>query len=256
MRRLLQLRASCIAVALASLLGLAARSHAEEVLLFAAASLTDAMKELGAAFEKRTGDHVAMGFGASSDLARQIEAGAPADVFFSADAAKVEQLEKAGLVDPAERREVLSNVLVVVVPADAKTTIGEPRDLTKLGRVALGNPDSVPVGIYAKKWLESVGIWQELSSKIVPTVDVRASLAAAESGHVEAAIVYATDAAISKRVRVAYRVPRDQGPPIAYVLAPIKTSKKPAARELTRFLGSREAAPTYERLGFIVRPPS
>lgn len=247
-------RTTFLAMALASALVAAVPARGEEVLVFAAASLTDALKELGAAFERRGVDRVSFSFGASSDLARQIKAGAPADVFFSADAARMDEVQQAGLVDAGERRDVLSNVLVVVVPHDARTTIAAPADLTKLARLALANPESVPAGVYARTWLQSLGLWERVKDKVVPTLDVRAALAAVEAAHADAGIVYATDAGISKRVRVAYRVPRDQGPPIVYVLAPLEASKKRAARELVRFLGSRDAAPTWERFGFLVLP--
>jgi molybdate transport system substrate-binding protein len=235
-------------------LGWCAPARAAELLAFAAASLTDAMTELGKTFEQRSGDMVRFSFGASSDLARQIEAGAPADVFFSADAARMDQLEQAALVDKADRRDVLSNDLVVIVPADAQTTITGPADLTKLEHLVLANPDSVPAGVYARTWLQSLGFWDRVKDEVVPTVDVRAALAAVDAGHAEAGIVYATDAAITKGVRVAYRVPREQAPPIVYVLAPLKASKNPAARELVSFLASHDAAATYQRLGFIVLP--
>jgi molybdate transport system substrate-binding protein len=236
------------------MLGCGAPARAAEVLAFAAASLTDAMTELGKTFEHTTGDTVRFSFGASSDLARQIQAGAPADVFFSADSARVDQLEQAGLVDKADRRDVLSNDLVVIVPADAKTTITGPADLTALENLVLANPDSVPAGVYARTWLQSLGFWDRVKDRVVPTLDVRAALAAVGAGHAEAGIVYATDAAITKGVRVAYGAPREQAPPIVYVLAALKESKNPAARELVRFLSSHDAAATYRRFGFIVLP--
>jgi molybdate transport system substrate-binding protein len=246
-------RVGAAAAILASLLAITP-ARGEDLLVSAAASLTDALTELGAAFQRRTGDHVAFSFGASSDLARQIEAGAPADVFFSADAARMDQLEHAGLVDPSERRDVLSNTLVVIVPADAKTTIAAPDDLAKVEHLVLANPESVPAGVYARTWLQSRGLWERVKDRVVPALDVRAALAAVEAGHGDAGIVYATDAAITKRVRVAYRVPREQGPPIVYVLAPLKASKKPGARTLAAFLAFHDAAATYERYGFIVLP--
>jgi len=227
---------------------------ADDVLVFAAASLTEVLRELGASYEMAHADHVAFNFGASSDLARQITAGAPADAFFSADAARMEELEQAGLVDRGERRNVLSNVLVIVVPRDAKTTISEPSDLKTLRTIALANPEAVPAGVYAKKYLGSLGLWEPLKAKVVPTLDVRAALAAVEAEHAEAGIVYATDAAISKKVRVAFRVPREQAPPIVYTLAPLARSRKPAARAFVGFLASQGAAATYERHGFIVLP--
>jgi len=241
--------------ALAALLLLPPRpAAADEVLVFAAASLTDALQQLGTAYERSAHDQVTFNFGASSDLARQITAGAPADVFFSADVARMEELEKASLVERSERRNVLSNTLVIVAPADAKITLSQPADLKGVGRIALANPDSVPAGVYARSYLRSLGLWEALEAKVVPTLDVRAALAAVEGGHADAGIVYATDAAISKKVRVAVRIPREQGPPIIYTLAPLKRSTKPATRALVRFLASPEAASTYTRYGFIVLP--
>jgi molybdate transport system substrate-binding protein len=244
-------RSRILALCLAALLA-AVPARAEEVLVFAAASLTDVLKELGGFFATRTGDRVTFSFGASSDLARQIKAGAPADAFFSADVAQMDQVEQAGLVEAGERRNVLSNTLVVVVPTAAKTAITEPPDLAKLGTLALANPESVPAGVYARTWLQSLGLWDRVKEKVVPALDVRAALAAVQSEHADAAIVYATDAALSRDTRVAYRVPRESGPKIVYVLAPVKASTKTGTRAFTRFLSSPEAAPVYERFGFVV----
>jgi molybdate transport system substrate-binding protein len=227
---------------------------ADDLLVFAAASLTEALRELGASYEQTRDDRVAFNFGASSDLARQIAAGAPADAFFSADVARMEELERAGLVERRGRRSVLSNTLVIVVPADATTTISEAADLTNVRSIALANPEAVPAGVYARTYLRSLGLWEALKDRVVPTLDVRAALAAVETGHADAGIVYATDAAISRKVRVAFRVPGERGPPIVYTLAPLKASGKPATCLLVGFLASRDAAPTYERHGFIVLP--
>lgn len=237
----------------AALLLFAARSaRAEDVLVFAAASLADVLRELAASYEQRSHDHVSFSFGASSDLARQIEAGAPADAFFSADVGRMEALEREGLVDRRERRNVLSNVLAIVVPASAKTTIEGPADLKKLRTIALADPAAVPAGVYARRYLQSIGVWDDVRDKVVPTLDVRAALAAVETERAEAGIVYATDAAASKKVREAFRVPREQGPSIVYTLAPLKASRKQGAGALVRFLASPDAAPTYTRYGFIV----
>jgi molybdate transport system substrate-binding protein len=130
--------------------------------------------------------------------------------------------------------------------------MGTPGDLATLGRIAVANPESVPAGVYARTWLQSLGLWERVKDKVVPTLDVRAALAAVEAGHVDAAIVYATDAAVAKRARVAYRVAPEQGPPIVYVLAPLTTSTKAGARTLVRFLASRDAASTFEHFGFVV----
>ncbi|HEY6148784.1 MAG TPA: molybdate ABC transporter substrate-binding protein, partial [Thermoanaerobaculia bacterium] len=185
---------------------LAQPAGAGEILVFAAASLAEAMQEIGKTFEARTGTTARFSVGASSDLARQIRAGAPADVFFSADTAQMDELEKAGLVRKSDRREFLSNVLVVVVPKSSTLRITEAKDLVALPRIAVADPAAVPAGKYAKKWLESLGLWAQAAPKVVPTLDVRAALAAVETQAAPAAVVYTTDAAISKKVRVAFVV--------------------------------------------------
>jgi molybdate transport system substrate-binding protein len=229
------------------------RALSADVVVFAAASLTDALKEIAVGYEKTSKDRLVLNFGGSSDLARQIKAGAPADVFFSADLAQMEGLEKEGLVRREDRVDVLSNKLVAIVPADSKLTINAARDLLAVKHFALANPDAVPVGVYAKKYFESIGMWQELESHVVPTADVRASLAAVEAGHAEAGMIYRTDAVISKRVHIAFEVPRDRGPSIVYPLAPVAASKqKDAAAAAARYLAGPEAMAVYERFGFIL----
>jgi molybdate transport system substrate-binding protein len=228
--------------------------RAEEILVFAAASLTESMQEIGKAYESRTGTVVRFSFGASSDLARQIKAGAPADVFFSADTAKMDDLEKAGLVRRNDRREFLSNVLVVVVPSSSTRVISDAKDLVGLSRLALADPAAVPVGIYAKKWLESAGVWKEIEPRIVPTLDVRAALAAVASEAAPAGIVYRTDAAISKDVKVALIV--RNGLEILYSVARIAASKSPSAEKFVEFLSGRDGRSVFERRGFVVKVSS
>lgn len=238
--------------ALLALLSFAPAATAEEILVFAAASATDALQEIGADFHRATGHDVRFSFGSSGALARQIAAGAPADVFLSADTAKMDELERAGLVRREDRVKLLSNQLVVVVPAGAPTRITAPSDLTGLRRIAVGDPQSVPAGIYARKWLESLGLWSALESRIIPTLDVRAALAAVETEAADAGLVYKTDAAISRRVRIAYSVPRESGPAITYPVARIVSSKKKAAADFVKFLSGEKARATFTRLGFVV----
>ena len=229
------------------------RALSADVMVFAAASLTDALREIQVGYEKSSNDRLVLNLGASSDLARQIKAGAPADVFFSADLAQMEGLEKEGLVRREDRVDVLSNKLVAIVPTASKLTINAARDLLAVKHFALANPDAVPVGVYAKKYFESIGMWEELQSRVVPTPDVRASLAAVEAGHADAGMVYRTDAVISKRVRIVFEVPRDKGPSIVYPLAPVAASKqKDAAAAVARYLAGPEAMAVYERFGFIL----
>jgi len=223
-----------------------------ELLVFGAASLTESVETLGKEYTEKTGQPVAFSFGASSDLARQIQAGAPADVFFSADTAKMDALEKAGLVRAADRREFLSNALVVVVPSNATTKITSAVDLLGLSKIATGDPAAVPVGVYAKKWLTGLGLWEKLEPRIVPTLDVRGALAAVESGAVPAAIVYRTDAAIAKSVRIAYTV--QDGPEIVYSVAPVNSSKHPSdAAAFVQFLAGPDGTAEFQKRGFLVR---
>ena len=231
----------------------ASAALAEDILVFAAASLTNAMQQLGPQFTTKTGNKVSFSFGSSGTLARQIVAGAPADVFFSADELKMQQVEASGRVRREDVRNLLSNRLVVIVPADSTVTISAASDLNSLASIATGDPKSVPVGIYAKGWLESLHLWDSIAPRIIPTLDVRAALAAVETQTAKAGIVYVTDATISKRVKVAYVVPKDQTPPIVYPVAPIADSKKLAvAKSFVDFLGSGSARAVFENLGFEI----
>jgi len=226
-----------------------------EVNVYAAASLTDVMKEIASAYEKESGDKILFNFGASSLLARQIIEGAPANMFISADEAKMDELEKAGLIATETRRDLLSNLLVIVVPSDSKLAIASPEELvTKSQRIAVADPRAVPAGIYTKEYLTRLGLWQKLEPKIVPTENVRGALAAVESGNVDAGFVYETDANISSKVRVAFTVAVEQGPPIRYPVALIKEAKgTSAAAKLLAYLQSASARKTFERYGFIVK---
>lgn len=223
-----------------------------EVLVFGAASLTDSLQDLGRAYEARTGQKVVFSFGASSDLARQIQAGAPADVFFSADTPKMDTLEKAGLVRAAARHEFLSNALVVIVPSASTAKVASAADLAAFTRIGLADPASVPVGVYAKKWLAGLGLWDKIEPKVVPMLDVRAALAAVETDAVPAGIVYRTDAAIAKSVKIVFTV--ENGPPILYSLAPVAASRNPKGAEaFVAFLAGPDGKAEFTQRGFLVR---
>ncbi|MGA2554736.1 MAG: molybdate ABC transporter substrate-binding protein [Verrucomicrobiota bacterium] len=227
---------------------------AGEIVVFAAASLTDSLQEIARVYGRQSGETVALNFGSSSTLARQIGEGAPADIFFSADEAQMDSLEKRGLIAAETRRNRLSNSLVIVVAADSKLAIGSAKDLTQgaVKRIALADPRIVPAGIYSKEYLEKLGLWTALSPKVVPTDNVRAALAAVESGNVEAGMVYKTDAAISRKVKIACAVPAAEGPAIVYPMALVKESKDPAsARKFLDYLGSPEAGRVFEKYGFL-----
>ncbi|MEO8426203.1 MAG: molybdate ABC transporter substrate-binding protein, partial [Verrucomicrobiota bacterium] len=173
--------------------------------VFAAASLTESLKQIAATYERRSGDKVIFNLGASSFLARQIEEGAPADIFFSADEAKMDGLESKGLIMKETRKSRLSNSLVIVIASEKGAAITNPKDLAtdKVKRLALAEPKTVPAGIYAKAFLQKQNLWPAVQAKVVPTENVRAALSAVEAGNAEAGIVYKTDAAISKKVHVA-----------------------------------------------------
>jgi len=226
-----------------------------EILVSAAASLTDVLKEIGNGYQAKSMNTVKFNFGPSSGLARQIEEGAPADMFFSADLPQMDNLDKKGRLEPGTRKNLLSNQLVIIVPADSKLDVSSPKDLLKadVKKIALAEPSSVPVGVYTSKYLTDAGLWDQVKPRVVPVQDVRATLAAVESGNVEAGFVYKTDAAISKKVKVVYEVPLDKGPKITYPVAIVKESKqKDAARDLLSYLQNPISKDLFKKYGFIV----
>ncbi|WP_426735499.1 molybdate ABC transporter substrate-binding protein [Myxococcus faecalis] len=228
-------------------------ARAEEGLVFAAASTTDVLEELRPAFTKATGHTVVLALGSSGDLARQAMAGAPADAFLSADVARMEAVQAAGLVRRGTRVELLSNRLVVVVPVGAKVAPGGAEDLKGLKRLVLADPAIVPAGVYAKAWLEKVGVWKDVEGKVVPALDVRGALAAVEAGRVDAGVVYATDAAQSKKVRVAFEVPSSDAPRIVYPVAALVKGKAPEVGvAFVKFLQTEPARAAFQRHGFVV----
>lgn len=236
----------------------AAPLTAAEVNVFAAASLADALREIAASYEKSSGDKIVLNLGASSTLARQIQEGAPADLFLSADEAKMNSLEKKGLLLAGTRKSVLSNTLVIVVPVDSNAKISSAADLAaaSIRAIALAEPQTVPAGIYAKEYLQKLGLWRKVIDRVIPTENVRAALAAVESGNVDAGIVYKTDAGISKKVRVAYEVPQAEGPVISYPFAVLAGSdKREAARKFLAHLASPAALDVFRKYGFLILGP-
>lgn len=243
-------------IAAAGILLIATMAQASDLTVFAAASLTDSLKQIGANYEKQTGQHVAFNFEASSLLARQIAEGAPADIFFSADTTQMDYLANKDLIDPATRQDRLGNTLVVVVPQDSALQIHSANDLANadVKQIALADPKAVPAGVYAKTWLEKFQVWDAVEPKVVPMENVRGALAAVASGNVDAGVVYRTDAAISKNVKIVYEVPAADGPEIRYPMAMMKGSSQPeAARKFLKYLDSDEAAEVFKKFGFVVR---
>ncbi len=226
------------------------------VRVFAAASLTDSLGEVIDLFEaSHPGVRVVPQFGGSNDLARQILAGAPAHLFFSADERQMDRVTAGGAIEEGSRRNLLSNQLVIVEGRAAGEPIRSPRDLERGGRIALADPEAVPAGVYARQYLEKLGLWDRVRARVVPTLDVRAALAAVASGNVDAGFVYRTDAILEPRVRVAFEVPRDEGPGIVYPLAVVRGADE-GAQTLFRFLVSPEARTVFERYGFVVLRPN
>jgi molybdate transport system substrate-binding protein len=250
------LKEFCVSITIVSFLILGgASARADDILVSAAASLTDVLKEISNGYQSKSRHTVKFNFGPSSGLARQIEEGAPADLFFSADLPQMDSLDKNGRLEPGTRKNLLSNQLVIVVPADSNLTISSSKDLVKaeVKRIALAEPTTVPVGVYTSKYLTDEGLWDKVKLKVVPVQDVRATLASVESGNVEAGFVYKTDAAASRKVRIAYEVPIGKGPKITYPVAIVKESKrKDAARNFMNYVQSPAAKDAFKKYGFVV----
>jgi molybdate transport system substrate-binding protein len=220
----------------------------------AAISLTDVLGGIAKRWEAAGNPHVELNFAGSNVLARQILEGAPADVFISADAAQMDRVVSGGSADPADRVSLAANQLVVVVPTGRPLSGMAPDSLANdaVKRVAIGDPQGVPAGVYAKTWLERVGLWRRIEPKIVPSASVRAALVAVEAANADAGIVYRTDAAANSKVTVAYEVPLGDAPPILYPGAVLKHAAHPeAARKFVAFLQSAASRETFAARGFL-----
>jgi molybdate transport system substrate-binding protein len=233
-------------------------ARAQELTVFAAASLTDAMKDVSTQWAQAGHQPLRMSFGASSTLARQIEQGAPANLFASADEKWMDYLAEKKLIVTSTRKDLLGNDLVLVVAADKPqhVTIGPGFNLLGLlgptGRVATGDPAHVPVGIYAEQALKRLGIWDAVSPRLARTDDVRSALLLVERGEAPAGIVYATDAAVSKAVMIAGTFPANSHDPISYPFAVTQSGDTPDARALMTFLAGPQARAIFVNRGFKV----
>ncbi|MCD1257257.1 molybdate ABC transporter substrate-binding protein [Paenibacillus athensensis] len=230
--------------------------EAVELTVSAAASLTDALKEVQTAYEAaHAGIKLSFNFGASGALQQQIEQGAPADLFLSAAAKNMKALVDKQLIDPALQTALLANSLVVVVPADARTAPVALSDLTKpeVKAVAIGIPESVPAGSYAKEALTKAGLWDALQAKTVQGKDVRQVLQYVETGNADAGFVYKTDALTSAKVRVAFAADPATYAPIVYPFGIVKATKHPQeAADLYAYLQSQAALDVFQKYGFSV----
>jgi molybdate transport system substrate-binding protein len=231
----------------------------EAVTVFAAASLQDALRDLGAHWAARGNPAPRFSFASSSTLARQIEQGAPADLFMSADQAWANHLQERDLLVSATRRAPLGNTLVLVAPASAArpVTLARGTDLAALlgpqGRIATGDPAHVPVGRYARAALTWMGQWEAIAPRVARTENVRSALLLVERGEAAFGIVYATDAAASRGVRVVGSFPAESHEPVTYPFALTRRAEANAqARALLAFLVGPEAAPSWQRFGFVL----
>ncbi|HEX7951790.1 MAG TPA: molybdate ABC transporter substrate-binding protein [Burkholderiales bacterium] len=244
-----------IARALAAVLALSISVHAAaaDLVVSAASSLTNAFTDIAREFENRyRGTKVLVNFGGSGQLLQQIAKGAPVDIFASADQETMDKAQANGLLEAGTRADFVSNALVLVVPKDSTVSVASLADLAKkeLQRVAIGNPDSVPVGRYSKSALVAAGLWGAVEQKAISTQNVRQSLDYVARGEVDAAFVYRTDAAVvADKVRIALVVPTTE--PILYPVAIVKGSgTKPGARQFAGFLRSDAAQKVMEKYGF------
>jgi molybdate transport system substrate-binding protein len=246
-------RSLVAAIVLAVAVDAGGQGSNRQVVVSAAVSLTEVLQQLAPMYQARTGDRVVLNLGSSNTLARQISFGAGADLFISADEAQMNAV--AARIDPASRVDLLSNQLAIAVPDDRFRPITSARALLDpaIKRIAIGDAAAVPAGVYAKQYLQMLGIWPDLSMKIVPSGSVRLALAAVESGAADAAIVYHTDIANATHAREALVIPASEGPRIVYPAALVRSGSNPeSARRLLTFLRSPEATAVFVRAGFLV----
>lgn len=230
---------------------------ADSLTVFAAASLKETLGQIADDWTKDTGKPVKLSFAASSALARQIDEGAPADVFISADLNWMDHLEKGGQLVDNSRVNLLGNRIVLVEAANAAVTtqIKPGFDLAGLlgtGRLAMGNVASVPAGIYGKAALTSLGVWDSVKAKIAQADNVRAALLLVSRQEAPFGIVYETDAKVDPGVKIVDRFPQDSHPAIIYPAAVVKTSKNPDAKAFLAYLQSQKAAEIFTKAGFTV----
>jgi molybdate transport system substrate-binding protein len=236
-----------------------AAKPAQPLTVFAAASLKESLDEAARAYEKQTGTPVRVSYAASSALARQIEQGAPADVFFSADLEWMDYLQQRQKIDPASRRNLLGNQLVLVAPKNSRAQVDlqKPASLSAAlgnGRLAIGQIRSVPAGKYARASLEALGAWDGVKSKLAESESVRAALMLVARGETPLGIVYVSDAKAEPAVRVVAVLPDDSHPPIVYPGAALRDSRHPQAAAFVHWLSSPTARTVFQRRGFTVLP--
>lgn len=248
------------ALALLSLAaGTALAQQAQPVLVFAAASLQTALNAIGAQWGQETGKSARFSYASSAALVKQIEQGAPADVFASADLEWMDAAQAKALIDPATRKTLLGNRLVLIAAKDDPVTLhlapgGDLAAALGEGRLATGNPASTPAGKYTREALSALGLWDKVSGRIAGTETVRAALALVARGETRLGIVYATDARAEPGVRVLDTLPESSHAPILYPVARVKGSANPEAQAFLNYLSSPAARKVFEAQGFTVLP--
>jgi molybdate transport system substrate-binding protein len=236
-----------------------AHAQTRAILVFGAASLKNALDEADALYQRDKGGKVVVSYAASSALAKQIENGAPADIFISADLDWMDYLAQRNLIKPDTRSNFLGNKIVLIAAADSKLTltIGPNFQLAQSlgnGRLAMADPASVPAGKYGKAALEALGVWSSVADKIAPAQDVRVTLAFVSRGEAPLGIVYQTDAAADKGVKIVDAFPASTHPPIIYPIAVTSMSTNPETAAYISFLKSPAAKPAFEKQGFVLLP--
>jgi len=239
-------------------LGSATAGSSNKMLLFAAASTTNATGEIGQLFSKKGFGNFTPSFASSSTLAKQIAAGAPANVYISANPKWMTFLDDKGLIEKGTRCDLLGNRIVLIAPAgsDLKIDIHPGFDLSGIlgnGKIAMGDPEHVPAGIYGKQALDHLGVWNDIASKVVRAKDVRAALVFVERGEAPLGVVYATDAAITDKVKVVGVFPENSHPPIVYQAGIVKGNNTKTGLAFYEFLKSPEAAVIFNKYGFSVK---
>lgn len=240
----------------ACLMLLTATAGAQNITVLAAASLKNALDEVSGQYRLPQDQKIAISYAASSALARQIENGAPADIFISADLDWMDYVEKRGLIRTDSRVNLLRNEMVLIAPADSKALVeikpGFPLSiLLGGGRLAMADPDYVPAGKYGKAALEKLGVWSSVSGKIARAENVRAALNFVSRGESPLGIVYRTDAAADRKVRIVAVFPADTHPPIVYPAALLKGARDPGASMFFEFLNSAQARGVFRKHGFV-----
>jgi molybdate transport system substrate-binding protein len=227
------------------------------VVVFAAASLKNALDRIGKHWEGTAGKKATLSFAASSALAKQIESAAPADLFVSADLKWMDWLAERKLINDASRKMLLGNTLVLIAPKDSTTTLKIEKGFKLAealgdGRIAMGETSSVPAGVYGKAALTNLGVWDQVSAKVAGAENVRVALAYVARGETPLGIVYATDAKSDPNVKVVDTFPADSHPPIVYPVALTASSANPDAKAFLEFLSSTDATKIFEEEGFTV----